>query len=395
MKTTLCLIVFAIILNMAVLMAAEAPKAPFQTREDVYILIKEELILTVDIYKAQVEILSMILNLERKDLRERNAELSAQIDNLRMLKVYEGKNNEEQMALLQGQLDTTREDLANAYLNLDQLNVKLKQTEAKIMDYYSRINKLAEQTITEVEKDKNPKLPPQILSSMKANYAIMIKASSTDGMDEKAFNGFKAATADYIKYAASMGIDTQAMENSMMLVGEYFASAQANQKQYSDLQLYISSYQKMLDLENAEKEALQRRLNELRSMPFGKTYDDKIYFDSGSVELSKEAIKTLGEFAASVPADDDYEIMITGFCDDTPIGPTLKKKYASNWELSLARSSAVVRYMLGTLNFPPEKIIIAGKGEFSGAQDTATQDKRLSRKVEFRFVPKDYKKVKN
>jgi chemotaxis protein MotB len=374
---------------MAVLWAADAPQKPVQTREDVYIMIKEELILTVDIYKAQVEILGMILDLEQKDLKQRNADLRTQIENLRMLKVYEGKTNESQIALLQEQLDTTRNDLSHAYSNLEQLNIKLKQTEAKILDYYAKTNALARQLIAEVEANKDPKLPPQILKSLHSNYAIMSEANVKDGMDEKAFAGFQQAAADYSKYVASKGGDIQNLEYATMMRGEYFASGQANQKQYGDLLLFIASYQKMLDLENTDKEELQRRLDELRNMPFGKTYDDKIYFDSGSVELSKDAIKTLHEFAASVPADDDYEIMITGFCDNTPIGSTLKKKYASNWELSLARSSMVVRYMLGTLKFPPEKIIIAGKGEFSGAQSSGDKDKRLSRRVEFRFVPKD------
>ncbi|GAB1469091.1 hypothetical protein MASR2M64_18690 [Candidatus Cloacimonadota bacterium] len=388
MKKTLSLIVLSIILNLAILWAAEVAKPAMQTREDLYILIKEELILTVDIYKGQVQILSMILDLEKKDLKQRNADLSSQIDNLRMLKIYEGKSNEEQMVLLQKQLDTTREDLANAYLNLDQLNLKLKQTETKILDYYARVNSHAQQIIGYVEKDKSPKLSPDILNSMKANFAIMNKATASEGMDEKAFEGFQKATADYIKFVASIGGDTQALESSSMLINEYYASAAANQKQYGDLQLYISSYQQMLDSEHADKEALQRRLDELRSLPFGKTYEDKIYFASGSVELDKDAIRILHEFANSVPAEDDYEIMITGFCDDTPIGAALKKKYASNWELSLARSSKVVRYMLETLKFPPEKIIIAGKGEFNDDLNSAINDKRLSRKVEFRFVPK-------
>ncbi len=384
----MCVILLGILFNMASMWAAEASQPTMQTREDVYIKIKEELILTVDIYKAQVEILSMILNLEKKDLGQRNADLRAQIDNLRMLKVFEGKDNAEQILLLQQQLDSTRDELANAYGDLEQLNLKLKQTETKIMDYYSKINALAVQTIGMVEKDKNPKLNPNILSSMKANYSIMLQANAADGMDETAYNGFRQAVADYIRYAADNKIDVSAMGTNLMTMSEYYNSAQANQKQYSDLQLYIAGYQKMLDNEHAEKEELQKRLNELRSLPFGKTYTDKIYFASGSVELDKEAIRILGEFAASVPSDDEYEIMITGFCDDTPIGPTLKKKYASNWELSLARSSAVVRYMLETLHFPPEKIIIAGKGEFNNDDN---QDKKLSRKVEFRFVPKEKK----
>ena len=167
---------------------------------------------------------------------------------------------------------------------------------------------------------------------------------------------------------------------------QLYSSAEYSIAQYKEMREYLTNLQKMLDSEISDKQELQRKLDELRASPIGKTYEDKIYFASGSVILDQEAIRILREFAASTPPNNDYEIMVTGFSDNTPIGAKLKQKYASNWELSLARSSAVVSYMLDKLNFPPEKVIIAGKGEYSQNPDPNAKD--LSRKVEFRFVPK-------
>lgn len=394
MKATYWMIVLSIVFSIplgiyAQTTASAKPLDP--TREELYIRIKEELQLTVDIYKKQVEILNMIMDLQQLNLRESNLELSKQLDNLRELKLYEGKNDESLIAALQKQLDNSKKELSNADLNLEQMNAKIRETEAKINEFYSKINTSAELLIGQVEKDTNPQLPSHILSSMKFNYKNMAAATAERGMDQKAFEAFQQSANEYLTYLSSKSGNPLKVSAEIQLRNENFASAQANQMQYEQLQAYVSAFRAMLDNELKDKEYLQRRFEEIKALPFGKTYQDKIYFESGSVELSPDALKILSEFAASVPPTDDYEVLITGFCDNTPIGAKLKKKYASNWELSLARSSAVVRYMLETLKFPPEKIIIAGKGEFETQSLGESKDKQHSRRVEFRFVPKNKK----
>jgi flagellar motor protein MotB len=380
------LILLSFIFNATILLADKATPQPTQTREEIYILIKDELNLTVNIYQTQVEILAMMVTLQQRNLDRQNAEFSNQIEELKRLKLYEGELSIEQIALLQEQLNSTKDDLSIANLNLEQLAVKVEQTETKIQEYYDIINKLAFQFITEVESNKKPNLSPAILKTMKDNYVIMLQASIATGMNKNAFDNFQRAVDEYIKFVASYGGNTDTLVFNHQQILQYFTSAELTQNQYLEMKMYMHNLKKMLEAEVSEKNELQRRLDELKNMPGGKTYEDKIYFSSGSVELNKEAIKILQEFAASVPDDDHYEIMITGFSDTTPIGAKLREKYASNWELSLARASAVVVYMLDTLKFPPEKIIIAGKGQYSTNQNPDA--KELSRKVEFRFVPK-------
>lgn len=381
MKAFYALIILMIAFPL-LLAAQDTPPEP--TREQVYVSIKEELQLTVDIYKLQVEIMTMIMDMQRLTNMQNSAELTRQIDILRNLKVYEGKSDEQMISKLQQQLEVNRSELANASMNLSQMEARIKAIEAKIADYYARINRSAELLIDQVSKDNNPKLPATLLNTLKLNFEKMQAATVAEGMDPNAFAAFQKAAEEYLKYLD----DPDQVAAEIQARNADFASAQAAQMQYAQLVAYVEAFRELLQRQVEEKGQLQKHFDEMQELPFGKTYQDRIYFDSGSVELSPEAIRVLGEFANSVPAGDDYDILITGFCDDTPIGPTLKKKYASNWELSLARSSTVVRYMLETLKFPPEKIIIAGKGEFDTANlDKA--DKQLSRRVEFRFVPKE------
>jgi chemotaxis protein MotB len=65
-------------------------------------------------------------------------------------------------------------------------------------------------------------------------------------------------------------------------------------------------------------------------------------FNVGEAEIQPEAKKTLAE-AAKVLADNDYAIEVEGHTDNVPISTA---RFPSNWELSSARASSVVRLFI-------------------------------------------------
>ena len=69
------------------------------------------------------------------------------------------------------------------------------------------------------------------------------------------------------------------------------------------------------------------------------------FFDSGSATLSLSGQSILRKVAADLGAGtfDDYRITVEGHTDDTPIKTA---QFPSNWELSTARASAVVHFLL-------------------------------------------------
>jgi chemotaxis protein MotB len=101
--------------------------------------------------------------------------------------------------------------------------------------------------------------------------------------------------------------------------------------------------------------------------------NNAVLFESGSAEIKKHE-DTLNEVASILNTADNY-IRIEGHTDNTPIR---RSNYASNWELSTARAVNVVKLFISKNNFPPEKLIAVGYGEYKPVADNATAEGRSS-----------------
>ena len=90
------------------------------------------------------------------------------------------------------------------------------------------------------------------------------------------------------------------------------------------------------------------------SLPEGAT------FDIGRAEVSDSARELIARLARTLGPLGNA-IRIEGHTDDTPIHTA---RYGSNWELSTARASAVVAFLIETHGFGPQRLSAAGYGEF-------------------------------
>jgi chemotaxis protein MotB len=80
----------------------------------------------------------------------------------------------------------------------------------------------------------------------------------------------------------------------------------------------------------------------------------------------------IGRVAATVK-DAPNPIRIEGHTDDVPIRTA---RYGSNWELSTARASAVVAYLIQEVGIEPRRLSAAGYGEFHPRVANDTQENR-------------------
>lgn len=109
---------------------------------------------------------------------------------------------------------------------------------------------------------------------------------------------------------------------------------------------------------------------------------DTVLFESGSDRLRDDAAPLLVHIAEIV-GDFDNELAIEGHTDDRPIRTP---RFPSNWELSAARATAVLRRM-SAAGIEPERMSIAGYAETRPLAPNETDDGRAgNRRVEFIFV---------
>lgn len=109
---------------------------------------------------------------------------------------------------------------------------------------------------------------------------------------------------------------------------------------------------------------------------------EKLMFDSGEAEIYQEAKYILKDITKEI-IDVPNDTRIEGHTDNVPIGPELRSKFPTNWELSTARATNVTRYLLETLKFPPGRISSAGYGEYQPVMDNDTEEYRaMNRRVD-------------
>ncbi|HEV2398252.1 MAG TPA: flagellar motor protein MotB [Candidatus Sulfotelmatobacter sp.] len=103
------------------------------------------------------------------------------------------------------------------------------------------------------------------------------------------------------------------------------------------------------------------------------------FFDSGAAVLKPSAIPALDRIAA-VLALRTCRVRIEGHTDNIPIHTS---QVASNWELSTARSTELVRLLIVRYRFSPERLAAAGYAEYHPiASNDSAQGRAQNRRVD-------------
>ena len=110
---------------------------------------------------------------------------------------------------------------------------------------------------------------------------------------------------------------------------------------------------------------------------------DKILFESGSVNISENGKALLQVIANSIRENKSQDIMVGGHTDNKPLSAKLEKKFPSNWELSAARSAAVVRYLHEQGRIVPERLSVCGYSHYRPIASNETEEgRRQNRRIE-------------
>jgi chemotaxis protein MotB len=107
------------------------------------------------------------------------------------------------------------------------------------------------------------------------------------------------------------------------------------------------------------------------------------FFDSGSAEVRLKSEPSVARIAKVLEAGPFY-VRIEGHTDNVPIHTS---RFQSNWELSTARATEMIKLFIARYEFPPENLSAAGFGEFHPVATNGTAEGRaLNRRVDIVVV---------
>lgn len=180
----------------------------------------------------------------------------------------------------------------------------------------------------------------------------------------------------------------------------------ALERQSGDLRSEVVTLEKQraqLEVQNrqtqAQYDSLARNLNDevqkgqiqLRQYKDMLTVEvaEQIFFDSGKATLKDSGKAVLRKVGEALKGYEDKIVRVVGHTDNVPIGKSMQAQFPSNWELSAARATTVVRF-LQSAGVPPERLSAAGRGEFSPiAPNDDAEGRRKNRRIEITLIDKN------
>jgi chemotaxis protein MotB len=113
---------------------------------------------------------------------------------------------------------------------------------------------------------------------------------------------------------------------------------------------------------------------------------EQLFFDSGKATLKETGKQLLQKVADSLKGYEDKAIRIVGHTDNVPITKSLQKVFPSNWELSVARASTVVRFLQDG-GIAPDRLIATGRAEYAPvAPNDTVEGRQKNRRIEITLI---------
>ncbi len=180
-------------------------------------------------------------------------------------------------------------------------------------------------------------------------------------------------TLETDKAAAQQQVTTLEQQKASLM-----ASSQQQQQQYEQLvqglskevekgQLQVRQYKNMLAVDLAEQ----------------------IFFDSGKATLKKGGKEVLKKVGDALKGYENKIIRVVGHTDNVPVAKSLQATFPTNWELSVARATNVVRY-LQEVGVPPERMVPSGRAEYDPvASNDTPEGRQKNRRIEIMLIDKN------
>jgi len=121
---------------------------------------------------------------------------------------------------------------------------------------------------------------------------------------------------------------------------------------------------------------------------------DRVLFDSGQAQVKPAGVKVLKQVSDILKTVTDKQIRIEGHTDNVPISSKLQDRFKTNWELSTARATTVVRYLIDQGSVDRQHLSAVGYADTQPLASNDSEEGRSSnRRIEIVLYPKDLKEI--
>ena len=274
----------------------------------------------------------------------------AQLTNLLSLEKGKGKSLEDELASLQASLATLRAD-----------NTRLTGIAGGVGERDTRISSLTKELAdkTSVSNEALAKvdlLNQQLLALRRQIAALQEALGAAEAKD---------------KESQARISDLGARLNLVLA------------RQVQELQRYRSDFFGRL------RELLRDR-KDIRVVGDRFVFQSEVLFPSGQATMTVEGLAAIDQLAAaivelerSIPPEIDWALQVDGHTDSRAIATV---QFPSNWELSSARATSVVKYLISR-GVPPKRLVAAGYGEFQPLEEgTSDEVLRRNRRIELKLT---------
>ena len=209
-----------------------------------------------------------------------------------------------------------------------------------------------------------------------ATFVVLYALAQSD------VNSFKSIE-EALRKAFSQSIfndNTSIMEGQDSILDGQQGAINPLMLEYMSQKYEQSAYEEIKDeIEKLKEDGLSAEIDD-RGLVI-KLNSHAIQFAPGGVELSQKSYEILNAVAKIIKEKFSiHYIQVEGHTDSDPIS---NPKYPSNWELSAARASRVVRYLINSQNFNPKIFIATGLADtVPVVPNTTAQNKAKNRRVE-------------
>lgn len=238
---------------------------------------------------------------------------------------------------LENQYSETTSTLTKTQLENEKLAQRLLDIDQKVAAYYSRIQSLSEDntTLSHLSKTRLQQFDNVVLSE-KDIASMKVKLAK---VDRQKLQGAKTLQ-DSINVLLSYNLKKGLGADSLMLEDE------------DDITISIDETVVMI------------------------TISDKLLFNSGSYRMNPKAEPLLERLAQLINSEPAVEVMVEGHTDSQTVKPGAIVK--DNWDLSVERSTAVIRTLQDKYNVAPEKLIAAGRSSYQPLTENDTKEGRAT-----------------